>query len=146
MTGTVYEEDHQVTDFKIFDKLIVLSNDRLKKVKTHLGKTEKVSVARDESKNKNFLLFTVTVNATNKLNDKDLSKIQVTSNFLVEYNKLEQMEINMACDLVERSVQHCHNLYIDKVNNTNLKNDTISVPKNLKEDCIKQRIEFAKKN
>ena len=146
MTGTVYEEDHQVTDFKIFDKLIVLSNDRLKNVKTHLGKTEKVSVARDESKNKNFLLFTVTVNATNKLNDKDLSKIQVTSNFLVEYNKLEQMEINMACDLVERSVQHCHNLYIDKVNNTNLKNDTISVPKNLKEDCIKQRIEFAKKN
>ena len=146
MTGLVYEEDHQVTDFKIFDKPNGFSNDLLKNVKTNLGKTEKVSVARDESKNKDFLLFTVTVNATNKLNDKDLSKIQVTSNFLVEYNKLEQIQIDIACGLVERSVQHCHNLYIDKVNNTYLKNDTISIPKNLKEDCIKQRIEFAKKN
>ena len=56
MTGPVYEEDHQVTDFKIFDNPIEFSVDSSNNVKTHLGKTEKVSVARNESKNKDFLL------------------------------------------------------------------------------------------
>ncbi|WP_462218835.1 hypothetical protein [Ferruginibacter sp.] len=146
MLGSVYQEDHQVTDFKIFDKSSDSQSEYLKSTHTILNKSEKVSVAKDETNNIDYLLFSVTINATNKLNGEDLSKIQVTSNYLLEYNKLEQIQIDMACGLVERSVQHCHNLYIGKVSDTHLKNDTISIPKNLKSDCIKQRLEFAVKN
>src|ERR1035437_6244318 len=123
MPEPVFKEDHLVTDFKIFPEPKGFSEGILRKIRTVLNKTEKLAVAEDGT-HKRYLLFTVIVNATNNFKGKPLSKIQVTSTYLIEYNITNRVQIDMACDLVERSIFNCYNSYIDKVSGTYLKNDT----------------------
>ncbi len=144
MQGPVYKEDHSVTYFNIAPEPRGFSDGILRKIRTIINKSEKTDIAKYEEKK--YLLFTVTVNATNNFNGKSISDIQITSKYLIDYNQIEQVQINIACDLVERSIFNCYNLYIDKVSGTYLNNDTLSIPKSIKEDCIKQRLKAAMKN
>ena len=147
MQGPVYKEDHQVTDFKIFSAPKGYPKEGLRETRTLINKLEKTLVGKDEIDSKKYLLFIVVVNATNNFKkDKPLASIQITSHYLIEYNITEQIQIDMACDLVERSIFNCYNQYIDKVQGTYLSDTTLTIPKSIKEDCIKQKLDRILKN
>ena len=147
MQGPVYKEDHTVTEFKIFAAPKGYPKQGLRETRTVLNKSEKTIVGKDEIDGKKYLLFIVVINATNNLKtDKPLASIQVTSHYLIEYNITEQIQIDMACDLVERSIFNCYNQYIDKVHGTYLFDTTLVIPKSIKQDCINQKLERIRKN
>jgi len=144
MKGPVYKESHEVTMFNFFPQPPGYDAPGYRRSTTTLNKSEEILIG--DVDNVQYLLYTVIINATNSFENKPLATIQLTSTYLVEYNITGQLSIDLSCDLVFRSMQHCYNSYMDKVKGSHLNNDTITIPETANEDCRKQKSELAQKN
>lgn len=144
MTGPLYKEEHAVTEFKTYAEPAGFPGGEPGAVTTDLYKLEKTEVTKHG--HIKCLLFTVVVHATNSFDGHPVARIQVTSRYFVEYNPTEQVKLDQACELVEKSILNASALYREKVAGTYLADTTLQVPQHIREDYISKKTEAGNKN